>query len=295
MSNVSAAILVRSLDADLVARSAEAGSAPAKASNTVRAYASDLARFEDWCQGYGLCSLPAREDTIRTYLVSLADEGLKHSTVARAYAAIRSQHASAGARLPTLISVTNFLKSLGRAIGVAPQRAEPLMASALKLAASEASPRDAAMLLVGFAAALRRSEIVALNVSDVRFTEDGAIVTIRRSKTDQAGAGREVAIPHGQAVRALRAWLAGKTTGAIFTDAKGCRLAPQAVARIVKKTVGAEYSGHSLRAGLATSAAKAGKSLASIMKTTGHKSERVAMTYIRHGSLFDDCASEGLL
>jgi integrase len=107
----------------------------------------------------------------------------------------------------------------------------------------------------------------------------------------------------------MRAWLeaSGIAEGAVFRGITKSgrvtddRLSDKAVARAVKATVGAlgldpaEYSGHSLRAGLATSAAKAGASLDTIMRTTGHRSEAVARKYIRHGTVFDACASEGLL
>ena len=263
--------------------------------------------------------MPADEGTIRTYLARLGTEGLRHSSIARAYAAIRAVHVDAGHPLPTLASVTNALHNLGRQLGTAPRGKAPMMADALKRIArasgeSMLDVRDRALLLVGFAAALRRSELVALDVADVRFTDDGLEVAIRRSKTDQLGQGRLVGVPHGSKaacpVRALRAWLdrAGIVEGPIFrpVDRGGRigaeRLRDQAVARAVQRAAEqagldpADFGAHSLRAGLATSAAKAGKGLDVIMATTGHRrSERVARGYIRHGSLFDACASEGLL
>jgi site-specific recombinase XerD len=158
------------------------------------------------------------------------------------------------------------------------------------LDASLAGVRDRALLLLGFAGAFRRSELVALDVADLSFTARGVEVTIRRSKTDQEGAGRVVAIPLGSQaetcpVRSLRAWLeaAGIEAGSIFRAVNrwgrvGGRLADRDVACTVKRAAEragldpAAFSGHSLRAGLATSAALAGKSDRAIMATTGHKS-----------------------
>ena len=312
------ALVVAELDPSLLARSEAMAERP-RLPATSAAYASDWRTFAHWCAGYGLQPMPATESTIRTYLVALRDRGRRHATIARAYATIRAMHAEAGAPLPTLASVRNVLENIGREIGTAPKAKAPLMAAELKRIARASDEdrlgdlRNRALLLVGFAAALRRSELVALDVADVRFVEDGLEVTIRRSKTDQRGAGRIVGVPHGTKgscpVRALRAWLDASaiTEGPLFRGVTRAaqlldgRLRGRAVARIVKRVVeGAgldadDYAGHSLRSGLATSAAKAGRGLDVIMATTGHKSERVARSYIRHATVFDSCASEGLL
>ncbi len=163
---------------------------------------------------------------------------------------------------------------------------------------------------MGFAAALRRSELVGLDVGDVAFTREGLVISLRRSKTDQEGQGRKIGIPAGMhpatcPVKALRAWLgaAGLEDGPVFRPltrggaVRTGRLSDKAVARIVKRTAQAagldpnEYAGHSLRAGLATSAAAAGVSERAIMQQTGHKSIAVARRYIREGSLFRENAA----
>ncbi len=165
--------------------------------------------------------------------------------------------------------------------------------------------RDRALLLVGFAGAFRRSELVSLDVGDVAFNTDGLVVQLRRSKTDQEGQGRKVGLPFGSnpltcPVRALRDWFSqgNITLGPIFRsidrhgNLKPMRLTDQSVALIVKrsaKTAGLDwerYAGHSLRAGLATAAAMADVSERSIMEQTGHKSLPVVRRYIRDGSLF---------
>jgi integrase len=153
--------------------------------------------------------------------------------------------------------------------------------------------------------------LVALDMEDLKLTEDGFVVYVKRGKTDQTGSGRKLGVPYGQSpltcpVKALLAWFeaADITTGAVFRKVnkhgrlEGKRLAGHSVALIVKrafKMIGKRprsFSGHSLRAGLATQAAMAGASERSIQNQTGHKSLKVLRTYIRDGSLFRENAAK---
>ncbi|MGO4884679.1 MAG: site-specific integrase [Bryobacteraceae bacterium] len=165
--------------------------------------------------------------------------------------------------------------------------------------------RDRALILLGFAGAFRRSELVGLNVDDCAFGNDGLTVTLRRSKTDQIGAGRKVGIPYGSnpetcPVRTMQAWMeqAGVSGGPVFRSINRHgqvgpgRLSGIDVARVVKKLAqragldSAKYAGHSLRAGHATTAAIGGASERSIMNQTGHRSVQMVRRYIRDGNLF---------
>src|SRR3982751_5216357 len=165
--------------------------------------------------------------------------------------------------------------------------------------------RDRAIILLGFASAFRRSELVGLNVEDCTFSKDGLTVRLSHSKTDQEGAGRKIGIPYGSnpetcPVRVLHAWMeeAGITSGPLFRSitrhgqVQPGSLSGVDVARIVKKLAqragldASKYAGHSLRAGHATSAAIAGASERSIMVQTGHRSVQMRRRYIRDGSLF---------
>jgi integrase len=165
--------------------------------------------------------------------------------------------------------------------------------------------RDRALLLLGFAGAFRRSELVALNFEDCVFTRDGLVVTVRRSKTDQEGQGRRVGIPYGSTpetcpVRTVQDWIAqaGISSGPLLRSVsrhgqvQPGGLAGIDVARIVKKLAeragldSAKYAGHSLRAGHATTAAIAGASERSIMNQTGHRGVQMVRRYIREGSLW---------
>jgi integrase len=170
--------------------------------------------------------------------------------------------------------------------------------------------RDRTLLLIGFAGAFRRSELVALNRDAVEITGDGLVITIKRSKTDQEGAGRKIGLPYAAhketcPVRSLQEWLerSAITDGPLLRPinrhghmAEG-RLSSAAVGEIVKRHATAvgldptKFSGHSLRSGLATSAAAAGASERSIMAQTGHRSVNMVRRYIRDGSLFRENAA----
>jgi integrase len=155
--------------------------------------------------------------------------------------------------------------------------------------------------------------MTSTDVRDMRSTPEGLLLTIRRSKTDQDGEGREVAIPHGQhdhtcPVRALQAWLlaASITEGAVFRQLhRGNvllpgRLSGHGVGRVVKKYTKAtgltveDFSGHSLRAGFVTSAARAGEPERRIMRQTGHKSIEMVLRYVRQANAFTDNAALAL-
>ena len=208
--------------------------------------------------------------------------------------------------------VRTVLKGIRRTLGTVQEQAAPVTVEVLRLLisvlpATLAGQRDRALLLLGFAGALRRSELVALKVEDVQFVNAGATITLRRSKTDQEGAGTVKGIAYGEnkytcPVRMLKAWLkeAGITKGPLFRpldrwgNLQAGHLSDRAVALIVQRTVAAagldpkQYSGHSLRAGLITSAALAGASETEIMRQSGHKSSQMVQKYIRVADVFKE-------
>jgi integrase len=161
---------------------------------------------------------------------------------------------------------------------------------------------------------MRRSELVALNVDDIRKVAEGIVLRINRSKTDQDGAGQLVAVPYAthhpelDPVLALRRWLdrAHIDSGAIFVGidkwgVKRGRLEPKSVATIIKrraKAVGLDpdrFAGHSLRAGFATAAAQAGASDRAIMATTRHRSLATMHRYVRPATIWQDVAARTML
>jgi site-specific recombinase XerD len=291
---------------------AEAG----HADNTRRAYRADWQAVTSWCAARELASLPATPTTIAVYLTDQA-EALKVSTLQRRLVAIAQAHRLKGHVSPTEdAAVRAVWRGIRRAKGTAQVGKAALLTNDLRamvLVLDLAAPigvRDWALLLLGFAGAFRRSELVALDVGDVQVTRDGLVVTIRRSKTDQLGKGQKVGIPRGRhpgtcPVKALQAWLelASIDAGPIFrgVDCHGRimpgRLTDRSVALIVQRVAEAagldpaQFAGHSLRAGLATSAAMTGAEERDIMRQTRHRSVVVARRYIRDGSLFRNNAA----
>ena len=287
-----------------------------KAANTRRAYRADWTDFSEWCRQHNRTPLPASPDTVALYLTHCA-RGLKPSTLQRRMATISEAHRAAEHESPTKSTlVRSTWQGIRREKGIATQGKEPALTDHIHCMVEHLpkgkllSTRDRALLLVGFAGAMRRSELVGLDFSDVVDTEDGLVVTIRRSKTDQYGSGRKIGIPFGSTpltcpVRSLRAWIreTGIQEGPLFraVDRHGkvseTRLSDRTVARVVKRALKAagrdveKFAGHSLRAGLATQAAMGGASERSIQDQTGHKSLLVLRRYIRDGSLFRENAA----
>jgi integrase len=186
---------------------------------------------------------------------------------------------------------------------------DPLRAMLATLPDDLSGRRDRALLLIGFAGGFRRAALCALDHADITFVPEGMDLVIRKDKTDHVGQGRELSISYGKhrdtcPVRALRAWLdaAGIITGPIFRGvAKGSktirvgRLDPGSVARIIKRAAAraglpdaGDFSGHSLRSGLATEAARSGATDNAIMDQTGHTDVRSVKRYIRRGRRFTE-------
>lgn len=296
--------------------------------NTRRAYASGFADFRAWCESRNLAALPTAPETLAAYLADLADAGRSPSTIGQRAAAIRFAHEQGGHEAPNgHKGVRATLAGIRRELGTAP-KARKLPATVERIAAmlahADASSlkglRDRALMLVGFASAMRRSELVALDLADLELTAQGLLVTVRRSKGDQEARGVRVAIPFGRSelcpVLALGAWLEAasesvnqhreSTEGPVFRSvtrhgALGSRLSASAVAGVVKehaKRAGLDpkaFAGHSLRAGFATSAAERGARLEQIAEHTRHRSLEVARGYVRRASAFTDHAGDGLL
>jgi integrase len=323
------------------------------APGTRRKYAEDFAQFSGWCQRNGLSPLPAEPGLVALYIHALVDpdpsnpprarrstggprgpepgRGPMHpSSITRVVAALRYTHAQQGLGSPTTHPlVQEALRAARRTLGVAPRRrvqaavVEVVRRMLLGLDDSPRHRRDRALLTLGFAGAFRRAALVSLDLADVVRVPEGLEVTLRRDKTDQAGAGRTLTIAPGAQpatcpVRAVLAWVEslaalGLTEGPLFRfiDRHGNvrhahgrstsdRLGAQSVALIVQRrarAVGldaAQFAGHSLRAGFVTSATRAGKSIPKIMEQTGHRSANTVMAYVREADRWRDPASGGI-
>jgi site-specific recombinase XerD len=290
--------------------------------NTERAFRADWNHFAAWCAAEGLIAFPADPSTVAVYIAALSATH-KVSSLQRRLTAINYQHKQRGDdRLigPGSLkhpAIAKVMKGLKREKGTRSEAKAPLTTEQLRrmVHGLEESPRglrDRALLLIGFSGGFRRSELVALDFADIEDVEDGLKITIRRSKTDQEGEGRTLGIPYGSdpktcPVRAYRKWIqtAGITEGPVFRrfhDQQLGRTAitSQVVADIVKRAAervgidATELSGHSLRSGLATTAARNGASERSIMKQTGHRSVAMVRRYIHDAELFNDNAGAKL-
>lgn len=277
--------------------------------STRRAYRDDVAHFTAWGG-----TIPATPETLAQYLAEHACT-LSVATLARRLVSIGKAHTMQGLPNPAASDVVKLtMRGIRRTHGkpqcqAAPAIKEDVLAMVVGLSVSMKDMRDRALILVGFAGAFRRSELVGLDVADIEPVSQGMIVTLRRSKTDQDGRGRKIGIPFARGsacpVLALKAWLeaAGITEGPVFrpVDRHGhilnIRLSGEAVGVVVKERACAagfdpnRYSGHSLRAGLATSAAAVGVSAWKIRQQTGHASDAMLARYIRDGELFRDNAA----
>jgi integrase len=252
---------------------------------------------------------------VALYATDMAD-AFKPSTISRRLVSIAQAHKAAGHPSPTTDERVRLVNAgIRRVHGTAPRQVRPVVTEDLRrmvdaCGSDPAGVRDRALLLIGFAAALRRSELVALDFTDVEETREGLVVTVRRSKTDQEGAGRKIGVPYGSnpatcPVRAWRSWVEHSviTDGPLFRgidrhgNVANSRLGDRGVALTVKRRAeraGIDpdtVSGHSLRAGLASAAAAAGVSERAIAATTGHKSMTVLRGYIRDGNLFNENAA----
>lgn len=302
--------------------SAAAYAKASRASSTQRVYASDWRIFLAWCVARSVEALPADPRAVATFLAAEADNGAKPATVGRRLAAIGYHHRQAGLQPPQAREgaavIGQVMGGIRRTKGMRPVRKRAADGDALRdmLRAIEGdglrSVRDRAVLALGMAAALRRSEIVALTLDDIELVPQGLKVVIRGSKTDQERAGAVIAIPEGRRIRPkalLLAWMAAAAhqDGMLFrklTPADRLTTHPmsdRSIARIVQKHAAAagydptEFAGHSLRAGFLTEAEANGASIFKMQEVSRHKSVQVLAAYVRNREMFRDHAGEKFL
>jgi site-specific recombinase XerD len=293
-----------------------------KADATRRAYAKDFQSFVAWrvaCACVPAATFPASAGEVADYLAHCADCGLTVSTIQRRAAAIAHAHKQLGFEPPTASDrVKAVLRGIRRTCGVGARSAKAAATADIVLKMVKRIPdtlagrRDRALILLGFAAALRRSELVGLDVGAIGRVDAGVIVGLGKSKTDQEGRGAEVPVPHGfklKTIEALDAWLCAGclSEGPLFRRiGKGGRLLPgrltdQSVALIIKKwalRAGLDpklFSGHSLRAGFVTSALQAKADLFKVMDVTRHRSVDTLRKYDRRAKAFVDHAGKRFL
>jgi len=290
-----------------------------KANNTIRAYKSDFADFSLFCVQNGFKSLPSEPKIVSLYLTQLSTKNIKMSTLKRRLVSIGVMHRLKGHYLDTKHpSIIENMMGIKRRKGSIQKGKKPLLINDLKLLINTIDEvkeeeikkfRDRSIILIGFSGGFRRNEIVSLDYDDLDFVTEGLKINLKRSKTDQFGAGLIKGLPYFDnpqycPVLSLQKWIniskinAGPlfrrfSKGSKLTDK---RLTDQTVAHLIKKYLklsGIEsknYSGHSLRSGFATSAAESGAEERSIMAMTGHKSTEMVRRYIKEANLFKNNA-----
>ena len=284
----------------------------ADAASTLRAYASDLRNFQAWCERSGMTALPAKPEVVGAYLAA-AGEGYAMQTLRRRVAAIARASGVAGHPLDTKHpAIRETLRGIGRTHGSRGRRSAALTTTELKkfsqvCEAGLAGDRDRALLLTGFAGALRRSELVALDVERLTWSNEGVKLLLEKSKTDKHGEGVEIMIVFGRheetcPVRAIRRWLdtAAISSGPMFRKVNKAgrvetrRLSQDAVRQIllrraaqagVRGSLAEPIGPHGLRAGFVTTAYRNGVPDEEIMGHTRHRSLTTMRSYVRRAKL----------
>jgi integrase len=288
------------------------------AENTRKSYAYDWKDFTAWCAAAALPDVPASADTVSLYLTDLLGRR-KISTAWRRLTSITYYHRDAGLASPITPAVRSLLEAAQRQRREQPRQKAAVTLEHLRAVCARAGDRpmeirNRAMILVGFASALRRCNVARLDLQDVRLVERGALFAVRWEKQDQAAKGRIVAVPYGVheltcPVRALKRWieLRGAAPGPLFTHVEGRRIVirglhPATLGRVVQRALqeiglpAREFGAHSLRAGFVTTAAEHGVNHFVIAQQTGHRSLRSIWRYLRRADPFqgNPCAAIGL-
>ena len=286
-----------------------------KAPNTVRAYRADLNCYTRWCEDHGAVPFPAAADQVVNYISDLADR-YTVATLQRRLAMLSSFHELQGFESPTGGKlVRTAMDGIKRSLGIRQHQAPAFTLAAFQkviLSLDETvngQLRDKVVLLLGFTGAFRRGELAALDVGDLNFDDEGILINVRRSKTDQLGAGQLKAIFYashpglcpvrttqrylqriGEAVPvAAEAEEAKVTAGPLLLRMRRGdrfgeqRLTDQTVNLIVAKHLGPRFSAHALRASFVTVSKKNGASNSEIMAQTHHKTDRVVTTDAAYG------------
>jgi site-specific recombinase XerD len=288
---------------------------------TWRAYATDWAVFQSWCRRVGLRALPATPRTVALFLTAEGKRRRAPSTLNRRLSAIRLMHIGAGYLPPNeALEVSDVMRGIRRVWQRPVTQKAPATDKDIKRMVDAVEPdtlrglRDRALILLGFAGALRRSELVALDTGHLSADKEGLSVTITSSSTDQEGHGQTVTIsriPRSPycPVQAVSDWLVAAKIrqGPVFRrfyrlDALAkSRLTGQSVALIVKELAAkaglasGRYAANSLRSGFITSAARNSASLLYMADQSRHRSLDFILEYVRAQRRTGNPADVGLL
>ena len=267
--------------------------------NTQRAYQSDIKLFKTWCLQYEHIALPASAVTLAMYMTFLAETS-KWASLNRKLAAIRKYHLLAGFELPTNnADFKHVMEGIKRSIGIRQKQAPAFQLTFFKKQVKSmdistlTGLRNKAIVLLGFTGAFRRSELARIQLDNLVFSEDGIIVTLTNSKTNQYGSAEEKAIfyspdPQLCPVRTLENWIkTAKLTDSLFVRIRkgdqltNEQLSDKSINDIFQTYFGKNYSAHSLRASFITIAKINGADDAEIMRQTKHKTPQMIQRYTR--------------
>lgn len=289
--------------------------------NTKRAYRIQWEQYTAWCMVRGLEPLPSTPEVVCVFIAWLADNGKKVSTIARMLSSISKAHRVSGvfANPVGTEMVKDAFSGIKRQLGSDQARVDPLGVSDIKkivdsFGVSIEGIRNKALFLVGFFGCFRRSELVSLGRKDAKFSEEGVRIKLAKSKTDQEGKGIFKSIPKSKdekycPVLALQDWMnVAPDSRFLFCHVEGAsgpvkvgkKLSDKMIARMIARItfnlgIKGWFSGHSLRAGFITAAARAGKTNRAIMKMSGHKTYAMVDRYVRIANEFEDNAADGLI
>lgn len=298
-----------------------------RAESTWRTYESAWRIFESWCATVSLAALPARPETVAMFIGSQADSGLTPSTLSHRLAAIRLMHLGQGLPSPhNTLAVMEVMRGIRRQrakAGKGPEKKAPAVDEVIKRMVDQIDvdtlrgKRDRALLLYGFAGALRRSELVGIDVQHIEAHERGHLLSIPISKGDQEGRGQTIGIlgqPESRycPVNAIQLWLAAAriTSGAVFRrfyrsdTLSDKRVGDRAVAELIKEGIYQlkdpsldyhQFSGHSLRRGFLTSAGKSKADLLKMIAQSRHARVDTVLGYVDDPQRFENHAAEQLL
>lgn len=281
----------------------------ARATTTRKVYGRCIAAFSTWCDARDAQPLPAEPKLVREYIAYLRRRALAPSTVNLHLSAIAHAHRHAGLGFDTALfeGVMDGVRRLNKR---KPKKAQPATLDVVEDAVADLPAdlrglRDRAIILLGFWAARRRSELSGLDATakltagatgHIEFVPEGLVIRLAVSKTNQKGDTEDYAVPLGCepcAVATVRAWLdaAGIKDGALFRQINrhgkvGGRISGHSINAILKDRLGSKFTGHALRRGFLTEGARSGMTGLELAQQSGHASQDMVNEYVREADLF---------
>lgn len=281
----------------------------ARADTTRQVYGRCMAAFTAWCAARDARAMPAEPQHVKAYIASLKRRGLAPSTTGTHLAAIAHAHRHAGIGFDTSL-FEGAMDGVRRLNKRKPKKAKPATRDVLETALGGLGDdlrglRDRAIILLGFWAARRRSELAGLDVSPsltdgatghVEFAKEGLIIRLNVSKTNQEGGDESYAVPYGCepcAVEAVKTWIeaAGITDGALFRQISrhgkvGGRMSGHSINAVIKARLGDDFTGHALRRGFLVEGANSGLDALALARQSGHASMNMVREYVKEAELF---------